>query len=95
MSLRAPDHEATFRQNPLDVLCRASAKNCRFGPSCAGFRCPQDLLHGAVALETVQVLGEIKPASGLKFGSEAWLMAVSTRRAPIKATTHPADQADS
>jgi len=31
------------------------------------------------------VLGEIKPASGLEFGFEAWLMAVSTRREPIDA----------
>jgi AcrR family transcriptional regulator len=40
-------------------------------------------LHGAVALEAAQVLGEIKPASGLEFGFEAWLMAVSTHREPI------------
>jgi hypothetical protein len=31
------------------------------------------------------VLGEIKPASGLEFGFEAWLMAVSTRRELIDA----------
>ena len=30
-------------------------------------------------------IGEIKPASGLEFGFEAWLMAVSTRREPIVA----------
>jgi hypothetical protein len=36
-------------------------------------------------LEAAQVLGEIKPASGLEFGFEAWLMAVSTRREPIDA----------
>jgi AcrR family transcriptional regulator len=42
-------------------------------------------LHGAVALEAAQVLGEIKPASGLEFGFEAWLIAVSTRRKPIGA----------
>ena len=40
-------------------------------------------LHGAATLEAAQVLGEIKPASGLEFGFEAWLMAVSTRREPI------------
>lgn len=39
-------------------------------------------LHGAVALAAAQVLGEIKPASGLEFGFEAWLMAVSTRGEP-------------
>src|ERR1700678_558050 len=42
-------------------------------------------LHGAATLEAAQVLGEIKPASGLEFGFEAWLMAVSTRREPIDA----------
>jgi AcrR family transcriptional regulator len=43
-------------------------------------------LHGAVTLEAAQVLGEIKPASGLKFGFEAWLMAVTTRGVPIEAS---------
>jgi hypothetical protein len=42
-------------------------------------------LHGAVALEAAQVLGDIKPASGLEFGFEAWLMAVSTRGKPVDA----------
>jgi hypothetical protein len=31
-----------------------------------------------VALEAAQVFGESKPASGLEFGLNAWLMAVST-----------------
>ena len=42
-------------------------------------------LHGAVTLEAAQLLGELKPASGLKFGFEAWLKAVTTRGAPIEA----------
>ena len=42
-------------------------------------------LHGAVALEAAQVLGEIKPASGIEFGFKAWLMAASKRREPIDA----------
>jgi hypothetical protein len=42
-------------------------------------------LHGAVGLEAAQVLGEIKPASGLEFGFEAWLMAVSTRGKSVDA----------
>ena len=37
-------------------------------------------LTGPVALEAAQVFGEIKPASGLEFGLDAWLMAVSMRR---------------
>lgn len=41
-------------------------------------------LHGAVTLEAAQVLGELKPASGLDFGLEAWLMAVCSRRMPAK-----------
>lgn len=36
------------------------------------------LLHGTVALEATQVLGEDKPASGLGFIFEAWLSAVSS-----------------
>jgi hypothetical protein len=31
------------------------------------------------------VLGERKPASGLEFGLDAWLMAVSTQGEPIEA----------
>ena len=42
-------------------------------------------LHGVVTLEAAQVLGEVKPASGLDFGFEAWLMAVSGRRMPVEA----------
>jgi hypothetical protein len=33
-------------------------------------------LHGVVTLEAAQVFGESKPASGLEFGLDAWLMAV-------------------
>jgi len=43
------------------------------------------LLHGAVALEAADVFGERKPASGLGFGLDAWLMAVTTRGEPIGA----------
>ncbi len=42
-------------------------------------------LHGAVALEAAEVLGESKPARGLGFGLDAWFMAVSTRGEPIEA----------
>jgi hypothetical protein len=47
--------------------------------------CRHPSRFGAATLEAAQVLGEIKPASGLEFGFEAWLMAVSTRREPIDA----------
>ena len=42
-------------------------------------------LHGAVALEAAQALGERKPASGIEFGLDAWLMAVSARGKRIEA----------
>jgi len=38
-----------------------------------------------MALEAAELLGESKPASGLGFGLDAWLMAVSTRGAPKEA----------
>ena len=41
-------------------------------------------LHGAVLLDAAQVLGELKPTSGLAFGLEAWLMAVSAPDGPPK-----------
>jgi AcrR family transcriptional regulator len=41
-------------------------------------------LHGAVALEAAKVFGENKPASGVGFGLDAWLIAVSARREPRK-----------
>ena len=45
-------------------------------------------LHGAVALEAAEVLGDTKPASGLGFGLDAWLMAASTRGEPIETPRH-------
>jgi len=42
-------------------------------------------LHGAVALEAAHVLGERKPASGIEFALDAWLMAVSARGKRIEA----------
>ena len=36
-------------------------------------------------LEAAQVFGENKPASGLEFGLDAWLMAVSSDGEPIAA----------
>jgi AcrR family transcriptional regulator len=54
-------------------------------------------LHGAVALEAAKVLGETKPASGLRFGLDAWFMAASMRGGSIEAlqakpTTMPASK---
>jgi AcrR family transcriptional regulator len=85
MSLHASEHDATFQQS----LCMFTVEQVqRIAGSDRAAQASVALwtfLHGAMALEAAQVLGEIKPVSGLEFGLEAWLMAVSTRRGPIKA----------
>src|ERR1700691_3916732 len=83
MSLHAPGHDATSH---LSLWTFTVEQVQRIAGSDRAPRASVALwafLHGAVALEAAQVLGEIKPASGLEFGFEAWLMAVSTRREPI------------
>src|SRR5580698_2778779 len=83
MSLHAPEHDATSHQSlwafTLEQVQRIAGSDRAAQASVALWA----FLHGAVALEAAQVLGEIKPASGLEFGFEAWLMAVSTRRKPM------------
>ena len=85
MSLHAPEHDATFRQSlwtfTVEQVQRIAGSDRAAQASVALWA----FLHGAVALEAAQVLGEIKPASGLEFGFEAWLMAVSMRGEPINA----------
>src|ERR1700686_2230777 len=85
MSLHAPEHDATFLQSlwtfTVEQVQRIAGSDRAAQASVALWA----FLHGAVALEAAQVLGEIKPASGLVFGFEAWLMAVSTRGEPIDA----------
>jgi AcrR family transcriptional regulator len=85
MSFHAPEHDATFHESLWTFTVEQVQR-------IAGLdRAPQAsvalwaLLHGAVMLQAAQVLGELKPASGLDFGFEAWLMAVSARRVPIVA----------
>jgi AcrR family transcriptional regulator len=84
MSPHAPEHDATFLQNlwtfTVEQVQRIAGSDRAAQASVALWA----FLHGAVALEAAQVLGERKPASGLKFGLDAWLMAVSTRGKPIK-----------
>ncbi len=85
MSLHAPGHDATSHQSLWTITVEQVQRIA--GPDRAA-RASVALwafLHGAVALEAAQVLGEIKPASGIEFGFEAWLMAVSKRREPIDA----------
>src|ERR1700736_228298 len=83
MSLHTPEHDATSHQSlwtfTVEQVQRIAASDRAPQASVALWA----FLHGAVALEAAQVLGEIKPASGLEFGFEAWLIAVSTRRKPI------------
>ena len=85
MSLHAPEHDATSHQSlwmfTVEQVQRIAGSDRAAQASVALWA----FLHGAVALEAAQVLGEIKPASGLEFGFEAWLMAVSTRGEPIDA----------
>jgi AcrR family transcriptional regulator len=85
MSLHAPDHDATSLQSlwafTVEQVQRIAGSDRAAQASVALWA----FLHGAVALEAAQVLGERKPASGLKFGLDAWLMAVSTRWESIEA----------
>jgi AcrR family transcriptional regulator len=85
MSPHAPEHDATFLQNlwtfTVEQVQRIAGSDRAAQASVALWA----FLHGAVALEAAQVLGERKPTSGLEFGLDAWLMAVSTRREPTVA----------
>ena len=85
MSLHAPEHDTTSHQSlwtfTVEQVQRIAGSDRAARASVALWA----FLHGAVALEAAQVLGEIKPASGIEFGFEAWLMAASKRREPIDA----------
>src|SRR5580692_4910451 len=85
MSFHVPQHDATFHQSlwtfTVEQVQRIAGSDRAARASVALWA----FLHGAVALEAAQVLGEIKPASGIEFGFEAWLMAASKRREPIDA----------
>src|ERR1700729_1056633 len=86
MSLHAPEHDVTSHHQSLWTFTVGQVQ--RIAGSDRAAQASVALwafLHGAAALEAAQVLGEIKPASGLEFGFEAWLMAVSTRREPVEA----------
>jgi hypothetical protein len=85
MSLHAPRNDATSHLSlwtfTVEQVQRIAGSDRAAQASVALWA----FLHGAATLEAAQVLGEIKPASGLEFGFEARLMAVSTRREPIDA----------
>ena len=85
MSPHAPEHDPTFLQSlwtfTVEQVQRIAGSDRAAQASIALWA----FLHGAVALEAAEVLGESKPASGLEFGLDAWLMAVSTRGEPMEA----------
>jgi AcrR family transcriptional regulator len=84
MSFHAPEHDATSHESlwtfTVEQVQRIAGSDRAAQASVALWA----FLHGAVALEAAQVLGEIKPASGLEFGFEAWLAAASAQRVAIK-----------
>jgi AcrR family transcriptional regulator len=85
MSRHAPEHDATFFDSlwafTLEQVQRIAGLESAPQASVALWA----FLHGAAVLEAAQVLGARKPASGVEFGLEAWLMAVSTRVEPMEA----------
>jgi AcrR family transcriptional regulator len=78
MSLHAPEHDAASLNSlwafTVEQVQRIAGPDRAAQASVALWA----FLHGAVTLEAGQVLGDRKPASGLEFGLDAWLMAVST-----------------
>jgi AcrR family transcriptional regulator len=78
MSLHAPEHDAASLHSlwafTVEQVQRIAGPDRAAQASVALWA----FLHGAVTLEAGQVLGDRKPASGLEFGLDAWLMAVST-----------------
>ena len=84
MSLHSPEHDATFHQSlwtfTVEQVQRIAGPDLAAEASVALWA----YLHGAVALEAAQVFGKNKPASGLEFGLNAWLMAVSTHGEPTE-----------
>src|SRR5580658_4756504 len=85
MSPHVPKHDAIQHQSlwtfTVEQVRRITGSDLAAQASVALWA----FLHGAVALEAANVFGERKPASGIEFGLDAWLMAVSTRGEPIEA----------
>jgi AcrR family transcriptional regulator len=77
MSLHAPEHDAASLHSlwafTVEQVQRIAGSDRAAQASVALWA----YLHGAVTLEAGQVLGDRKPASGLEFGLDAWLVAVS------------------
>jgi AcrR family transcriptional regulator len=85
MSPHVPKHDATLHQSlwafTVEQVKRIAGPDRAAQASVALWA----FLHGAVALEAAEVLGDSKPASGLGFGLEAWFTAVTMRGGPIEA----------
>jgi AcrR family transcriptional regulator len=85
MSFHSPEHDPTFHESlwafTVEQVQRIAGKDRAPQASVALWA----FLHGAVMLQAAQVLGELKPASGLEFGFEAWLTAASARGKAIQA----------
>jgi AcrR family transcriptional regulator len=85
MSPHVPAHDGTLHQSlwtfTVEQVKRIAGSDRAARASVALWA----FLHGAVALEAAEVLGESKPAGGLGFGLDAWLTAVTMRGAPIEA----------
>ena len=82
MSLHAPGHDATSHLSLWAFTVEQVERIAGPARAAEASVALWAFLHGAVALEAAQVLGERKPASGIEFGLDAWLMAVSTRGQP-------------
>lgn len=85
MGPHVPKHDATLHQSlwsfTIDQVGRVAGSDQAAQASVALWA----FLHGAVALESAEVFGESKPASGIEFGLDAWFMAVSTCGGPKEA----------
>jgi len=91
MSPHVPAHDATLHESlwafTVEQVKRIAMSDRAAQASVALWA----FLHGSVALEAAEVLGQSKPASGLGFGLDAWFMAVSTHGRPVQAVqTKPA-----
>jgi AcrR family transcriptional regulator len=85
MSPHVPEHDTTLHQSLWTFTVEQVKRIAGSDQAAQAAVALWAFLHGAVALEAAEVLGESKPASGLGFGLDAWLMAVTMRAGPIEA----------
>jgi AcrR family transcriptional regulator len=85
MSFHAPEHDPAAHESlwafTVEQVQRIAGSDRATQASVALWA----FLHGAVTLEAAQVLGKLKPVSGIEFGFEAWLMAASAQGMPLEA----------